>query len=202
MAAKPPTRDSSLRDSLIATYAINDAMNQLLLGRLDPRGLARATARWRQQGRAHHCGDLRAFAQLPAGVAQELRALFEMPGAARSRPLHDEASRGGASQKRSAVPAHAARRARRNAAAPPREIFAWELGADLGSRRRDVLLHVFARGASSWTDPDARASARLPLAAVPGHLALGKVVEAESHSAAQLAPLPWRAAFASRPVFR
>jgi uncharacterized damage-inducible protein DinB len=37
MAAKPPTRDSSLRDSLIATYAINDSMNQLLLGRLDPR---------------------------------------------------------------------------------------------------------------------------------------------------------------------
>lgn len=37
MPSKPPARSGDLRDSLLATYAINDAMNQLLLANLNPK---------------------------------------------------------------------------------------------------------------------------------------------------------------------
>jgi len=47
-------------------------------------------------GRADNRCDLRASAQQPAGVAEAFRPAFEVSGAARSGPLHHEASRGSA----------------------------------------------------------------------------------------------------------
>jgi uncharacterized damage-inducible protein DinB len=52
MSAKAIASHSNLRDSLLATYAINDAMNQLLLANLDPRAWrARLPGRSSREGR-------------------------------------------------------------------------------------------------------------------------------------------------------
>ena len=56
---------AEIRDTLLETYASNDGMNQVILSNLDPRAW-RAEPPGEKRQRADDCGDLLAFAQLPA----------------------------------------------------------------------------------------------------------------------------------------
>jgi hypothetical protein len=149
---------SNLRDSLIQTYAIKDAMNQLLLSHLNPRT-------WRaeppcQKGKGRTIAAI--FAHRPPRVAQELRAASELSCAARSWPLYDETSRGCAQEERNAVPSYA-----HLSGDPKRRVTKFLRGswAPAWPAWRDhVRVRVLARSASSRANPDARAQLghRLP----------------------------------------
>ena len=100
---------AEVRDTLLESYAINDAMNQLLLAHLDARA-------WRaqlpgQKGKGRTIAAI--FAHLHNSRLRWLgnfRPASEAPGAARSASVLDEASRCGTQEKCGAVPPHADRR--------------------------------------------------------------------------------------------
>jgi uncharacterized damage-inducible protein DinB len=95
---------AEIRDNRPETYASNDAMNQLILSRLDPRA-------WRAQPPGQK-GSGRAIAGLFAHLHNTRRwwlkncAASAESAATRSLPLHHEAGRCRAQEKRSAAPAN------------------------------------------------------------------------------------------------
>lgn len=99
---------AEMRDVLLETYTINDAMNQLLLTHLDPRSWHAELPGAKGNGRTIAA----IFAHLHNNRLSWLKnfAPPEMSGTARSRPLHDEASRGRSQEERDAMPPHAHRR--------------------------------------------------------------------------------------------
>ncbi len=87
MAQKTEVRQSQavlaeIRDTLLETYASNDGMNQVILSSLEPRAWRAEPPGKKGNGSPDYCGDLRAFAQLPACLASEFGAAFEVSGAA------------------------------------------------------------------------------------------------------------------------
>jgi hypothetical protein len=142
---------AGIRDSLLETYASNDAMNQLILTDLDPRA-------WR------------AAPPGKKGSGRTIAAIFAH--------LHNEASRSRAQKKRRAVPAHANGCPLGLTASPRGKILARQLGADMARRRDHVRLHVLARSPPSRPDPDAGSPTRLPFTRQNSwRLALGEALE-------------------------
>ena len=82
-----PTPSSDPREVLLEIYAVNDAMNQLLLAHLDPRAW-RALPPGQPRNGHDHRSHLRPPAQQPAGVAQTFRSALKMSRLAQPRPLH------------------------------------------------------------------------------------------------------------------
>jgi hypothetical protein len=123
-------------------------------------------------------GHLRASAQLPSGVAEEFRATSEVSAATRSRPLHDEAGRRRAQEKRRAVLADVDGCSLGRSESPRYKVLSRQLDTNVARRRDDVRLHVLARGASSRPDFDAGAPGRVPRPArYARRLALGEALE-------------------------
>ena len=187
---RTPSEDfRELRDALLETYAVNDAMNQLLLAHLKPEA-------WRAQlpGAKPHAGRTIAaiFAHLHNSRLVWLKhntPLSSLSCAARPLPLHHEASRGGAQAKRGPVPAHADRRSGERAGSEGQKIFAGKLDAHVACGRNHVRLHVLARGPSSRPDFATGASARLSASSqgVGRNLAMGQTLErARIHGSAAI----------------
>jgi hypothetical protein len=176
MALESQAALAEIRDSLLETYASNDAMNQLIVSHLDPRA-------WRaqlpgQKGKGRTIAAI--FAHLhkqSACMVEEFCATSEVPTATRSPPLHHEAGCCRAQEKRDAVPAHADGRIVGRSESPSHKILSRQLDADVARRRHHVRLHVFARGPSSRPDFDAGTPARLPRSLQDSrHLALGEAL--------------------------
>src|SRR5258708_32009350 len=125
-----------------------------------------------------HRGHLRAPAQQPACVAEEFRAASEVSAATPSRPLHHEAGRCRAQEKRCAVPAHVVGCSLGHSESPRCQVLSRQLDANLARRRGHVRLHVLARGPPSRSDFDAGSPTWLPRAPQNSwRLAMGKALE-------------------------
>ena len=168
---------AEIRDTLLETYAANDAMNQLILSELD-RVRGAPSRRADKRPGPNNRGHLRAPAQHAAEMAEAFRAASEAASCARSAPLHDEAGCRRAQEKRRAVPGDVDGCAFGSAEAAGGKIFARRLGARLAGGRDDVRVHVRARGAPSRANFDDGAPTRLPGAQGDvRNLAMGKAVE-------------------------
>jgi hypothetical protein len=174
---------SGIRDSLLAIYAINDAMNQVILAGLDARA-------WRAKPPARRTGEGRTIAAIFAHL-HNCRLMWlrhSAPHLKRPAPLDHEASRFGAHEERGLLPSHARGSAGRFTEAAHSEIFAWRMDAGMESHRDDVCLHVCARGSPSRTDHHACASAWLPSSRCFrfGRVVVGQAVEASRNSQAKV----------------
>ena len=128
---------AEIRDSLLETYASNDAMTRSSCQILILVRGARPSAGSKRQRRDDR-GHLRASTQQPSCVAEEFRAASEVSGATRSRPLHHEAGRRRAQEKRRAVLAHVVRRSLGRSKSPRYKVLARQLDAKVASRREHV----------------------------------------------------------------
>ena len=176
MALQSHAALAEIRDTLLETYASNDAMNQLILSHLDPRAWRPAAGSKRQwpQNRGH----LRASAQQPSFVAEAFRAASEVSAATRSPQLHHEAGCCRAQEKRRAVPAHVVGCSLGRSESPRFQVLSRQLGANVARRRDHVRLHVLARGTPSRPNFDAGPPARLPCPqSHVRHLAMGEALE-------------------------
>jgi uncharacterized damage-inducible protein DinB len=106
-----------IRDVLLETYAVNDAMNQLLLAYLDARAW-RAKPPGTQGYRGRTIAAIFAHLHNTRLLAQEFRPALEMSRSAQPRSLLDEAGCRRPQKKRDAVSPNAYRYALRSAKAP------------------------------------------------------------------------------------
>ncbi len=173
--------DAQIENSgLIRTYAINDAMNQLILSRLEPRA--------RRAESPSHKRNVRTIAAIFAHLHNNhliwlKNSAPHLKCPARLDPDRCTIKQAAAAHKKSAAqcPSHVEGRFFRRLETARHEILARELGADLARRCEHVRVHVLARSASSRANPDACAPAWLSSAGRSRrsrHLAMGHTVEA------------------------
>lgn len=97
--ARGKTRsESEACEVLLETYAANDAMNQLLIARLDPRA-------WRAHRATEKSGEGGALAEISSHLHNNRLVWLEF--AVGPSTLHDKAGPRGASQKRGSMPGNA-----------------------------------------------------------------------------------------------
>src|SRR5712691_3853805 len=168
---------AEIRDTLLETYASNDAMNQLILSHLDPRA-------WRSQPPSQR-GNGRTIAAIFAHLHNNrLKWLKNSAPHLKCPPPLDPhrctMKQAAAAHRRSAAQCL---RMLSDAlsAAPNRRVSKFsqrQLDANVARRGDHVRLHVLARGASSRPDFDAGPRARLSCPRQNSrHLAMGEALE-------------------------
>ena len=167
---------AEIRDSLLNTYAINDAMNQLILKHLDARA-------WRAQLPGQKASG-RTVASIFAHLHNcRLKWLKKSaPHLKCPPPLNPH--RCTKKQAAAALKKSAAQCQRMLADAlssrpesPRHQVHPRQLDANLARHRHHVRLHLRPRSSPSRPNPNARPPARPPPPRIPRPLALGKTLE-------------------------
>ena len=146
MALQSHAALAEIRDTLLETYASNDAMNQLILSELDPRA-------WRAQPPGQR-GSGRTIAAIFAHLhnnrlvwLKNSAPHLKCPPPLDPRPLHHEAGCCRAPENRRAVRAHVVGCSLGRSESPRCKVLSRQLDAHVARRRDHVRLHVLARGA-------------------------------------------------------